>query len=209
MDCLKAEQLLSEYMDGCLPDEEMAGIAQHLETCESCSALLTEMRSALSLCQRYPTLDVDPDVIETILLRTSGRPRTLSFKEKWNRYILRPFLAPRFAVGAGLAALFLVLAVNFMIPRLSSAITSLAPTNLLQFMDRGVRQTYGEVLKAYEAKNQWQDRFSRFKKNTWNSMRSIMEQIEPVEGRKKSKESEPPKQKNPKEKSSGLPLRQA
>ena len=73
-------------------------------------------------------------------------------------------------------------------------------------MDRGVRQMYGEVLKAYAVKNEWQDQFSRFGRNTWNSMRSIMDQMDaPVEGRKKSQDGEQQKEKNPKEKSSGLP----
>jgi hypothetical protein len=206
MDCIKVESLLSEYMESCLPAEEMSGVSQHLDSCADCSALLAEMRAALSICQNCPSLDMDSDLVETILLRTSGRPRTLSFREKLNQYLLRPLLAPRFALGTSLATLFLVLMVNFMVPKLSTSIASLSPIDLLQFMDRGVRQMYGEVLKAYEVKNQWQDRFSRFKNNTWNGMRSIMEQIEPVEGRKKSKESEPAKQRNSKEKSSSLPL---
>jgi hypothetical protein len=207
MDCSKVEQLLSEYMESCLPAEETEHIAQHLETCTGCSTLLAEMRSALSLCRSYPSLDMDPDFVEKVLLRTSGRPRTRSFREKLNQYFLHPLLTPQFAVGASLAMLFLVLMANVMVPRLSGAVASLSPSELLRFMDHGVRQMYGEVLKAYEVKNEWQDQFSRFTKNTWNGMRSIMEQMdEPVEGQKKSREGEPQKQQAPKEKSSGLPL---
>ncbi len=147
----------------------------------------------------------DPDFIEKILLRTSGRPRTRSFRERFNQYFLRPFLTPRFAVGASLATLFLALMGNLMLPRLSTTISAMSPQELLRMVDHGVSQLYGEGLKAYEKKNEWQAQFSRFNSNTWNSLRSVIEQMDgPVEGRKKSRESEPQKESAPKEKSSGL-----
>ncbi len=207
MNCLNVEELLSEYLESSLPADEARQIAQHLDTCTDCSALLAEMRSALSLCQSYPVLDMDPDFVEKILLRTSGRPRTRSFGERLREYFLRPILTPRFAIGASLATLFLVLMTNFMIPRLSGAAASLSPLEVFRFMDHGVRQMYGEVLKAYEVKNEWQDQLSRFRRNAWHSVRSVMERIDaPVEGQKKPRDSEPQKQRDPKEKSSGLHL---
>ena len=51
-------------------------------------------------------------VLRRILLRTSGRPRTRSFRELFTQYFLSPMLTPRFAVGAVLATLFVVLLVN-------------------------------------------------------------------------------------------------
>jgi hypothetical protein len=94
---------------------------------------------------------------------------------------------------------------NLMVPRLSGAVSALSPQELLRLLDRGVSQLYGEGLKAYEAKNEWQAQFNRFKNNTWNSMRSIMEQMDgPIEGRRKSNDSEPRKEQTPKEKSSGM-----
>ena len=205
MDCSQIEQWLSEYMEASLPAEEREQVKKHLETCSNCSALLAEMRSAFSLCHLDPALDVDPDFIEKILLRTSGRPRSRSFREWFNLRLLRPLLTPRFAVGASLAALFLVLMANLMVPRLSTAISALSLQQLLQMMDHGVSQLYGEGLRAYEKKNEWQAQFSRFKNNAWNSLRSVIEQMDgPVEGRKKSHEGEPQKESAPKEQSSGL-----
>jgi|WetSurSiteA1Bulk_404760.scaffolds.fasta_scaffold20364_2 hypothetical protein len=205
MDCSKIEQWLSEYLESSLPAEDMDLVASHLKACSSCSALADEMRSVLSLCHQYPALEMDPDFVEKILLRTSGRPRTRSFRERLQQYFVRPLLTPRFAVGASIATLFLALTVNLMVPRISGAVSALSPQELLRLLDRGVNQLYGEGLKAYEAKNEWQAQFSRFKNNTWNSLRSIMEQMDgPVQGRKKSNESEPPKENAPKEKSSGV-----
>ncbi len=209
MDCSKVEQLLSEYLESSLLAEENEHISKHLETCTACSVLLAEMKSALALCRTYPSLDMDPDFVEKILLRTSGRPRTRSFRERFNEYFLHPLLTPRFAVGASLAALFVILMANLTIPRVSGAVASLSPQELLRFMDHGVRQMYGEVLKAVAVKDEWQDQFGRFGRNTWNNMRSIMDQMDtaPVEGRKKQdEEREQQKQKDLKEKSSGLSL---
>ena len=205
MDCSKTEQWLSEYLESSLPAEETERVTRHLESCPNCSSLLAEMRSVLSVCESYPSLEMDPDFLEKILLRTSGRPRTRSFRERFEQYFMRPLLTPRFAVGASLAALFLVLVTNLMIPRFSGAVSSLSPRDLMSFMDQGVHRLYGQVLKAYDLKDNWQSQFSRLKNNTWNNMRSIIEQIDaPVEGRKKSQDGEPQKEKAPKEKSSGL-----
>ena len=205
MDCSKVELWLSDYMEASLPADLTDMVAIHLESCQNCSALLQEMQSIVTLCHNYPTLEMDPDSIERILLRTSGRPRTRSFKELLRRYLVQPLLTPRFAIGATLATLFLILMLDVMLPKLSVTISSLSPTELVQLMDRGARQLYGEGLRAYNKKNEWQDRYNRFKNNTLNNFRSIIEQMEvPVEGHKKTEEQVPRKNSAPEEKSSGL-----
>jgi hypothetical protein len=205
MDCSKVELWLGDYMEASLPAEEADKVAKHLESCPNCSALLQEMQSVISLCHNYPSLEMDPQSIERILLRTSGRPRTRSFKERLHQNVIQPLLTPRLAVGATLATLFLVLMLDMMLPKLSVTVSSLSPVGIVRLMDRGAQQLYGEGLRAYNKKNEWQDQFNRFKNNTLNNLRSIMEQIEvPVEGHKKTEEPAPPKDNAPKEKSSGL-----
>ena len=210
MDCSKVELWLSEYMEASLPADKADMVAKHLESCPNCSALLQEMQSIVSLCHNYPSLEMDPEFIERILLRTSGRPRTRSFKELLRQYLVRPLLTPRLAIGATLATLFLLLMLDVMLPKLSVTVSSLSPTELFRLMDRGAQQLYGEGLRVYNEKNRWQDRFNRFKNNSINSLRSIIEQIDvPVEGRKKTEEQVPRKNSAPKEKSSALFLRPA
>ncbi len=201
MECSRIELWLSEYLESSLPAEETEHVTNHLKNCSACSALLTEMRTVLSLCDNYPVLELEPDFVERILLRTSGRPRTRSFRERLTQYFVRPLLTPKFAVGASLATLFLVL----MVPRLPAFFSALSPQAMLRLLDRGVSGLYGEGLKAYEAKNEWQAQFNRIKNNTWNSLRSVMEQMDgPVEGRKKQNDEAPRKENAPKEKSSGV-----
>lgn len=205
MDCSKAEQWLSDYMEASLPAEEADKVSKHLESCQSCSALLNEMQSIASLCRDYPSLEVDPQFIERILLRTSGRPRTRSFRELFHQYIVEPLLTPKLAIGATLATLFLIFMFDLMLPKLSVTISSLSPAGIVRLMDRGAQQLYGEGLRAYNKKNEWQAEFNRYKNNALNSLRSIRDQIEvPVEGHKKSEESAPRKDNAPKQKASGL-----
>jgi hypothetical protein len=205
MECSKVELSLSEYMEASLPAEEQNQVAKHLESCQSCSALFREMQSAVSQCRNFPTLDMDPRLFERILLRTSGRPRTRSFRETLKQYVIRPLLTPRFAVGTSLAALFLILMFDVMMPKLSATVSSLSPAGVFRLMDRGAQQLYGEGLKIYEKKNEWQAQFNRFRKNAMNELRFVMEQMDaPGEGRKKSQEPPPPKENSPKEKSSSL-----
>ena len=205
MDCSKVELWLSDYMEASLPADKTDTVAKHLENCQNCSALLQEMQSIVSLCHNYPSLEMDPQFIERILLRTSGRPRTRSFRELLHQYIVQPLLTPRLAIGATLVALFLVLTLDLMLPKLSVTVSSLSPTEVFRLMDRGAQQLYGEGLRAYNKKNEWQARFNRFKNNTLNNIRSIIEQIEvPVEGHKKTEDQVPRKDSAPKEKSSSL-----
>jgi len=205
MECSKVELILSEYLDGSRPPDEQQQIAMHLDSCPHCSALLREMQSALALCRHFPILDMDPRLIESILLRTSGRPRTRSFRELFHQYFVRPLLTPRLAVGTSLAVLFLIILLDVMMPKLSVTFSSLSPRGLFQIMDRSVQQLYGEGLKIYEKKNAWQAQYHRIKNNAWNELRFMLEQMEvPVEGRKKSGEPAPPKEDAPKQKSSSL-----
>ena len=46
---------------------------------------------------------------------------------------------------------------DVMLPKLSVTISSLSPTELVRLMDRGAQQLYGEGLRAYNKKNEWQD----------------------------------------------------
>jgi hypothetical protein len=205
MECIKIEERLSEYLDRILPAEEMAEVARHLHECSACSALIEEMRSVLVACKVYPVEEPAIALIEKILLRTSGRPRTRGFRELVREYLLRPMLTPRFAVGTALVMLFLVFSRNLLLPHFNSVESLFSPKEWVQQMDRGVQQIYSQGLKAYDTKNEWQARITFFKNNVVNKLGFFMEQLDvPVEGKQKSQE---PKQQQPKgtsERSSSL-----
>ncbi len=208
MECINIEERLSEYLDRTLSPEEMAQVAGHLHECTACSALLEEMRSALVVCKAYPVEEPQVALIEKILLRTSGRPRTRTFRELIREYFLRPMLTPRFAVGTALVMLFLVFSRSLLLPHFTSLESLFSPREWVRQMDRGVQQIYSQGLKAYDTKNEWQARITFLKNNVVNKLGFFMEQLDvPVEGKQKSQEPKPQQPNQPKgtsEKSSSL-----
>jgi hypothetical protein len=194
MDCTQIEERLSEYIEASLPAEAMKEMAHHLQHCRICSDLIHEMRSLVTACQSYPSLEMDSNLLEKILLRTSGRPRTRSFGEQLYQYLVRPLMTPQYAAGASLVVLFVALTLNLVRPHLSETVSSVSALNLFSMVDRGMQQVYSKGLKAYDKKNEWLDEFTFFKNNTVNKMRFMLEKLDvPVEGRKKTIEPTPEK----------------
>jgi hypothetical protein len=210
MECPNVEERLSEYMERALPPEEMARVAEHLHACSKCASLLEDMRTVVLDCKAYPSLEPDLSLLERILLRTSGRPRTRTLRELIDQYFLRLMLTPRFAAGAALALLFLGLSVTLARPHMSTVASLLSPVEMLHRLDRGVQGIYAEGLKAYDKKNEWQAQFTFFKNNVFHKLGFMIEQLDvPVQTNGKQKPGEPPQQqeKPPSQKSSLLLLR--
>ncbi len=204
MKCANIEQSLSAYIERSLPQQEMVQVAEHLQECPRCLGLMEEIRSILVTCRAFPSYEVDPSLVERILIRTSGRPRSRSLRERFRAYFLKPVLTPRFAAGAGLALLSLVLLVDLIVPHLGVIATSLSPRELFRQMDRGVQKIYSEGQKLYLTKNEWQEQFTFYKDNMFKKLGFMIEQLDaPVEGNKKPNEPEQPK-KSPGKKSSVL-----
>ncbi|MFH1574277.1 MAG: zf-HC2 domain-containing protein [Acidobacteriota bacterium] len=208
MECRHIQEHLSEYLERCLPGEEAERVAAHLHECGDCASVLEEMRSVLALCRSFPIYEPDADVLDRILLKTSGRRRTRTMRELLDQFVLRPMLTPRFAMGAVLATLFLVLVANFMLPRMTTVAASLSPGELFRMMDRGVQQIYGEGLKLYDKQNEWQEQFTFFKNNLFNRLGIMIERLDvPVEGKKKPGETQRQQERSPSNHSSLLLLR--
>jgi len=182
MECPFVEERLSEYIERSLPADEMSGVVEHLHECRACSDLLEEIRSVIASCKSFSSYDADLEMVERILLRTSGRPRTRSWREVIDRYLFRPLLTPRFAVGAGLAVLFLALVLNLMAPKFPSIASVLSPTGIFRRMDRGVQEIYGGGLKLYDKKNEWQAQFNYLKDSLFNRLGFMIDTMDAPDG---------------------------
>ncbi len=205
MECLHVEEHLTEYVDRSLPAEELATIAEHLHECSKCASLLEDVRSVLVTCKTVPNLDLDLNLVERILLRTSGRPRTRTLREILSQHVLRPILTPRFAMGAVVGLLFLALAANLMMPKVSTLASTLSPREMLRWADRGVQHLYSGGLKLYDKKNEWQAEFTFFKNNVFNKLGFMIEQLDvPVEGKQDSGKPRQQQEKAPTDKSTVL-----
>jgi anti-sigma factor RsiW len=52
MACQELVELVTEYLDGTLPELERARFEEHLAGCEGCQTYLEQMRQTISLCGR-------------------------------------------------------------------------------------------------------------------------------------------------------------
>ncbi len=209
MECPDVEKRMSEYLDRSLPADVMAGVAEHLHACGKCSSLLEDLRNIVLACKSYPVLEPDVALLERILLKTSGRPRTRTWREIIDQYLLRPMLTPRFAAGTALAVLFLGFLIILARPHMSTIATFLSPREMFHRLDRGVQGLYAEGLRAYDQKNYWQGQFTFYKNNVFHKLGFWVEQLDvPVQTNGKQKSGEPRQQqeKAPNQKSSLLLL---
>ena len=207
MDCRFIEDRLSEYLDRALPAAEMQVVEEHLTGCQACDGLVEEVRGVVGACRAYPTLDPELQLVDRILLRTSGKQRSRSFGELVRQYVLGPMWTPRFAMGAVLSLLFIGFTGSWVAPRLSGVTSALAPRQILQHLDRAAQSAYGEGLKLYDKKNEWQAQFQFLKTNVINRLGFMMEQLDgPVPRNDGSERPGQQQRKAPTEKSSILLL---
>ena len=207
MKCGFVEERLSEYVERSLPHETMMQVAEHLQECPHCTRVMEEMRFILVTCKAFPTLELDTALLDRILLRTSGRPRTRQLRERLRSYFLQPVFTPRFATSVGLILLFAALILDLLAPRASVLASVLSPRELFGRMDRGVQQIYSEGLRLYTSKNELQEQFTSYKNNLLGKLGIMIEQLDvPVEGKKKATEPKQP-EKGPKQKSSVMLLK--
>ncbi|HHY45016.1 MAG TPA: DUF4349 domain-containing protein [Firmicutes bacterium] len=80
MICLDMQERLSAYLDGDLSPEEMKEVAGHLSGCESCQAVLTELRQVRDALRSLPEVEVPADLHSSIMERL--RPHMKQKKEK-------------------------------------------------------------------------------------------------------------------------------
>jgi ABC-type transport system involved in cytochrome bd biosynthesis fused ATPase/permease subunit len=193
MECGLVEDRLSEYVERTLPHEEMVRVAEHIQECARCQGLMEEIRSILVTCHAFPSYEADVELIDRVLLKTSGRPRSRSLRERFRAYFLQPILTPRFAMGVGLALLSVALLVDLMAPRVGTLASTLTSGELLSRMDRGVQQIYSAGLKLYDTKNEYQTQLAFFKNNLMHKLGFMIEQLDvPAEGNKKPDEQKQP-----------------
>ena len=56
--CREFVQLVTDYLDGALPDETRAQVDSHLATCEGCRTVLAQWRTVIDLAGRLTDTDV-------------------------------------------------------------------------------------------------------------------------------------------------------
>ena len=67
--CIELVELLTDYLEGALPPDEVAAVDAHLETCPPCRTYLAQMRATIQALGSVP-VDTLPDEAYDTLLAT-------------------------------------------------------------------------------------------------------------------------------------------
>jgi hypothetical protein len=145
-ECQEIEQFFSDYLETSLSAGENEMVREHLRECPSCLDLMNALKQTLALCEEMPQFEPPAQLIDQILIKTSGRVQSIS----WRDYLLelvRPLYAsPRFATGFGMAAISLALVLNslgFSFSRLNQIrLSDLTPRALYRNVEQTVNLAY-------------------------------------------------------------------
>ena len=64
--CQELVELVTEYLDGALPDDDRARMDAHLDACPGCRAYLAQMEATLRVLQGTPALEERPEVAKLL-----------------------------------------------------------------------------------------------------------------------------------------------
>lgn len=66
MACIELVELVTDYLEGALPADEVARIREHLASCDGCTAHVDQMRTAVRVLQATPPERADPETAEAL-----------------------------------------------------------------------------------------------------------------------------------------------
>jgi anti-sigma factor RsiW len=65
--CNELVELLTEYLEGTLPPDEVAAIDEHLRGCDGCQAYLEQLRATIGLLGSAPVATLSEQAYEELL----------------------------------------------------------------------------------------------------------------------------------------------
>jgi anti-sigma factor RsiW len=73
--CVELVELLTDYLEGALPPDEVAAVEAHLETCAKCSTYLDQMRATIRALGSVPVDTLPDEAYDTLLTAFRARLR--------------------------------------------------------------------------------------------------------------------------------------
>ena len=84
MHCDQFEELLSEYMDGSLPQALKRNMDAHRGGCPACTKLVSDMQLIYTAMENMPALDTPPWMHERIMARVEAESATQNKRSYWS-----------------------------------------------------------------------------------------------------------------------------
>ena len=73
--CVELVELLTDYVEGALPPDEVAAVDAHLETCPPCRTYLAQMRATIMALGSAPVATLPDEAYDTLLTAFRDRFR--------------------------------------------------------------------------------------------------------------------------------------
>lgn len=110
--CGRLREVACDYVDGCLPRDDVALVRGHLDHCPSCQALVASLQTATRVLPEFARLEPGADFTASVLNQTSRSLRRPSYPQDplltgWARLMRRPRAALEAAYLATAAGLIL------------------------------------------------------------------------------------------------------
>jgi hypothetical protein len=110
MNCADFENVLADYVDGSLADEQRSAIQEHTASCAACREFMRDVTGALAFLKRTDEVLPPPELVTRIAYQAPiGRTRQpFEIQGIWNKVSaawLQPLLRPRFAMGMAMTIL--------------------------------------------------------------------------------------------------------
>jgi anti-sigma factor RsiW len=67
LSCQELVELVTDYLEGTLPDEDRLELERHLETCDGCRQYVEQMHATIALTGEARSLDLAPEAEKTLL----------------------------------------------------------------------------------------------------------------------------------------------
>jgi anti-sigma factor RsiW len=67
LSCQELVELVTDYLEGALPEDERRRFAEHIDGCEGCRRYVEQMRATLEVTGELTPEALDPDTEQTLL----------------------------------------------------------------------------------------------------------------------------------------------
>jgi anti-sigma factor RsiW len=67
LSCQELVELVTDYLEGALPEEEVARFERHIEPCENCKVYVEQMRTTIALTGRIESTGLDQESLAELL----------------------------------------------------------------------------------------------------------------------------------------------
>ncbi len=71
--CRELVELLTDYLEGVLPPDEVAAVDAHLDDCDACRAYLDQMRATISMLGSVPVETLSERACDTLIAAFTQR----------------------------------------------------------------------------------------------------------------------------------------